>query len=199
MPSCSSSAVLRGGPGEREQMRRPAALVRQGHRPTRKATTKASPGKAHVVPKRTDAAMRRASSGLAGRRHPAGSAKTRVRDLRAGIRNRWRPPVSSGTFRPRIGFVAPEQRGFRRTGPVRRSGGMTRPDRPPAAWRLADDPDLTGPRGFDHAVTCSPPGLDVCRGRAHVIDLRTRKSIGWASTRNWLVSALNAEVAQGPR
>ena len=59
--------------------------------------------------------------------------------------------------------------------------------------RLAEELDLTGLWGFQHALTCSRPRLDAFGGGAHVIDLGARKSIGWTSTQDWLASALNGE------
>lgn len=59
--------------------------------------------------------------------------------------------------------------------------------------RLAEDLDLTGLWGFQHALTCSRPRLDAYGGGAHVIDLGARKSIGWISTQEWLAAALNGE------
>ncbi|MDO8931784.1 MAG: hypothetical protein Q7U97_05260 [Rhodocyclaceae bacterium] len=59
--------------------------------------------------------------------------------------------------------------------------------------RLAEEIDLTGLWGFDFANTCSRPRLEAFGGGAHVIDLGTRKSIGWISTHEWLVSILNGE------
>ena len=59
--------------------------------------------------------------------------------------------------------------------------------------RLAEDLDLTGLWGFQYALTCSRPRLDAFGGGAHVIDLGTRKSIGWTSTQEWLAGALNGE------
>jgi hypothetical protein len=59
--------------------------------------------------------------------------------------------------------------------------------------RLADDLDLTGLWGFQYALTCSRARLDAFGGGAHVIDLGARKSIGWISTQEWLVAALNGE------
>ena len=59
--------------------------------------------------------------------------------------------------------------------------------------RLADDLDLTGLWGFQYALTCSRPRLDAFGGGAHAIDLGARKSIGWSSTQEWLVAALNGE------
>ena len=59
--------------------------------------------------------------------------------------------------------------------------------------RLAEDLDLTGLWGFQYALTCSRPRLDAFGGGAHAIDLGARKSIGWSSTQEWLVAALNGE------
>lgn len=59
--------------------------------------------------------------------------------------------------------------------------------------RLAEDLDLTGLWGFQYGLTCSQPRLDAFGGGAHVIDLGTRKSIGWTSTQEWLAAALNGE------
>ena len=59
--------------------------------------------------------------------------------------------------------------------------------------RLAEDLDLTGLWGFQYALTCSRPRLDTFGGGAHAIDLGARKSIGWSSTQEWLVAALNGE------
>ena len=59
--------------------------------------------------------------------------------------------------------------------------------------RLAEDLDLTGLWGFQYALTCSRPRLDAFGGGAHVIDLGTRKSIGWTSTQEWLAGSLNGE------
>ncbi|SOC22372.1 hypothetical protein [Rhodobacter maris] len=59
--------------------------------------------------------------------------------------------------------------------------------------RLAEDLDLTGLWGFQHALTCSRPRLDAYGGGAHVIDLGARKSIGWTSTEEWLAAALTGE------
>lgn len=61
--------------------------------------------------------------------------------------------------------------------------------------RLAEEFDLTGLWGFQYALTCSRPRLDAFGGGAHVIDLGARKSIGWISTQEWLVAALNGEDA----
>jgi len=58
---------------------------------------------------------------------------------------------------------------------------------------IAEDLDLTGLWGFQYALTCSRPRLDAFGGGAHVIDLGTRKSIGWTSSQEWLVTALNGE------
>jgi len=59
--------------------------------------------------------------------------------------------------------------------------------------RLAEDLDLTGLWGFQYGLTCSRPRLDAFGGGAHVIDLGARKTIGWTSTQEWLVAALNGE------
>jgi hypothetical protein len=59
--------------------------------------------------------------------------------------------------------------------------------------RLAAELDLTGLWGFEYALTCSRPRLDAFGGGAHAIDLRTRESIGWTSTHEWLAAALNGE------
>ena len=59
--------------------------------------------------------------------------------------------------------------------------------------RLAEDLDLTGLWGFQYGLTCSRPRLAAFGGRAHVIDLGARKSIGWTSTQEWLAAALNGE------
>lgn len=59
--------------------------------------------------------------------------------------------------------------------------------------RLADGFDLSGRWGFQYALTCSRPRLDAFGGGAHVIDLGARKSIGWTSSQEWLVAALNGE------
>ena len=59
--------------------------------------------------------------------------------------------------------------------------------------RLAEDLGLTGLWGFQYALTCSRPRLDAFGGGAHAIDLGARKSIGWSSTQEWLVAALNGE------
>jgi hypothetical protein len=61
--------------------------------------------------------------------------------------------------------------------------------------RLAEEFELTGLWGFQYALTCSRPRLDAFGGSAHVIDLGARKSIGWISTQEWLVAALNGEDA----
>ena len=61
--------------------------------------------------------------------------------------------------------------------------------------RLAEELHLTGLWGFQYALTCSRPRLDAFGGGAHVIDLGARKSIGWISTQEWLVAALNGEDA----
>ena len=61
--------------------------------------------------------------------------------------------------------------------------------------RLAEELALTGLWGFQYALTCSRPRLDAFGGGAHVIDLGARKSIGWISTQEWLVAALNGEDA----
>lgn len=61
--------------------------------------------------------------------------------------------------------------------------------------RLAEELKLTGLWGFEYALTCSRPRLDAFGGGAHVIDLGARKSIGWISTQEWLVAALNGEDA----
>ncbi|PWK56751.1 hypothetical protein [Roseicyclus mahoneyensis] len=61
--------------------------------------------------------------------------------------------------------------------------------------RLAAELDLTGLWGFEYALTCSRPRLDAFGGGAHVIDLGARKSIGWISTQEWLVAALNGKDA----
>lgn len=59
--------------------------------------------------------------------------------------------------------------------------------------RLAGDIDLTGPWGFDYALTSSRPRLEAFGGGAHVIDLGARKSIGCLSTHEWLTAALSGE------
>ena len=59
--------------------------------------------------------------------------------------------------------------------------------------RLAEELDLTGLWGFQYALTCSRPRLDAFGGGAHVIDLGTRKSIGWTSSQEWLTAALNGD------
>ncbi len=59
--------------------------------------------------------------------------------------------------------------------------------------RLAEELDLTGPWGFQYSLTCSRPRLDAFGGGAHAIDLGARKSIGWASTQEWLAAVLNGE------
>ena len=59
--------------------------------------------------------------------------------------------------------------------------------------RLAEELDLAGLWGFQYALTCSRPRLDAFGGGAHAIDLGARKSIGWSSTQEWLVAALNGE------
>lgn len=51
--------------------------------------------------------------------------------------------------------------------------------------------DLKGLWGFEYANTCSKPRLDAYGGGAHVLDLGTRKSIGWVSTHEWLTIALD--------
>lgn len=56
--------------------------------------------------------------------------------------------------------------------------------------RLAEDLDLTGLWGFDYAETCSRPIIGSYGGGAHVIDLTSRKSMGWFNTRDWLSAAL---------
>jgi hypothetical protein len=58
---------------------------------------------------------------------------------------------------------------------------------------LAEELYLTGLWGFQYALTCSRPRLDAFGGGAHVIDLGARKSVGWTSTQEWLVAALNGE------
>ena len=58
---------------------------------------------------------------------------------------------------------------------------------------LAENLDLTGLWGFQYGLTCSRPRLDAFGGGAHVIDLGARKSIGWTSSQEWLVAALNGE------
>ena len=59
--------------------------------------------------------------------------------------------------------------------------------------RLAEDLDLTGLWGFQYGLSCSRPRLDAFGGGAHVIDLGARKSIGWTSSQEWLVAAMNGE------
>ena len=59
--------------------------------------------------------------------------------------------------------------------------------------RLAEELDLTGLWGFQYSLTCSRPRLDAFGGGAHVIDLGSRKSIGWTSSQEWLAAALNGE------
>lgn len=59
--------------------------------------------------------------------------------------------------------------------------------------RLADEINLTGLWGFEHANTCSRPRLDAFGGGAHLIDLGARKAIGWTSTHEWLAAALTGE------
>lgn len=59
--------------------------------------------------------------------------------------------------------------------------------------RVAEDLDLTGLWGFQYGLTCSCQRLDAFGGGAHVIDLGARKSIGWASSQEWLAAALNGE------
>ena len=55
----------------------------------------------------------------------------------------------------------------------------------------AEQCDLKGLWGFEYANTCSRPRLDAFGGGAHVIDLGARKTIGWVSTNEWLVVALD--------
>ena len=59
--------------------------------------------------------------------------------------------------------------------------------------QLAEELDLNGLWGFEHANTCSRPCVDAFGGGAHVLDLGTRKSIGWIGTHNWLAIALTGE------
>ena len=59
--------------------------------------------------------------------------------------------------------------------------------------RLAEELNLSGLWGFDYANTCSRPRVEAFGGGAHVIDLGARKSIGWTSSQEWLVAALNGE------
>ena len=59
--------------------------------------------------------------------------------------------------------------------------------------RLVAELDLTGLWGFEYALTCSRHRLDAFGGGAHVIDLGTRKSIGWTSSQEWLAAAVNGE------
>ena len=59
--------------------------------------------------------------------------------------------------------------------------------------RLAEELNLQGLWGFNYANTCSRPRVDSFGGGAHVIDLSSRKSIDWTSTRGWLAAALNGE------
>ena len=61
--------------------------------------------------------------------------------------------------------------------------------------RLAKEFDLRGLWGFDYANTCSRPRIDAFGGGAHIIDLSSRKSIGWTSSHEWLAAALNGEDA----
>ncbi len=53
--------------------------------------------------------------------------------------------------------------------------------------------DLQGLWGFEYHNTCSKPRLDAFGGGAHVIDLGSRKSIGWVSTNEWLAIALGGD------
>lgn len=53
--------------------------------------------------------------------------------------------------------------------------------------------DLHGLWGFEYANSCSKPRLDAFGGGAHVLDLGTRKTLGWTSTNEWLVRALDGE------
>ena len=49
--------------------------------------------------------------------------------------------------------------------------------------------------GYGDSISPTPvlvPGWTLS-GRAHVIDLDARKSVGWISTQEWLASALNGE------
>lgn len=55
----------------------------------------------------------------------------------------------------------------------------------------AEEFGLKGLWGFEYANTCSKPRLDAFGGGAHVIDLGARKTIGWVSTNEWLVIALD--------
>jgi hypothetical protein len=59
--------------------------------------------------------------------------------------------------------------------------------------RLAEDLDLSGLWGLQYSLTCSRLRIDAFGGGAHVIDLGTRKSIGWTSSQEWLAAALNGE------
>lgn len=59
--------------------------------------------------------------------------------------------------------------------------------------RLAEAFDLKDLWGFEHANTCSRPRIDAFGGGAHVIDLGTRKSVGWTSTNEWLAAALRGD------
>ena len=55
----------------------------------------------------------------------------------------------------------------------------------------AEQFDLKGLWGFEYANTCSRPRLKAFGGGAHVVDLGTRKSIGWVSTNTWLAGVLD--------
>lgn len=59
--------------------------------------------------------------------------------------------------------------------------------------RLAEELDLSGLWGFEHANTCSRPRIDAFGGGAHVIDLAARKLVGWTSTHELLAIAFTAE------
>ncbi len=60
---------------------------------------------------------------------------------------------------------------------------------------LAESSTSPASGGFQYALTCSRPRLDAFGGGAHVIDLGTRKSIGWTSKPGMAGRALNGEDA----
>lgn len=59
--------------------------------------------------------------------------------------------------------------------------------------RCAEELDLSGLWGFEHANTCSRPRLEAFGGGANIIDLGARKSVGWTSTNEWLATALEGD------
>ena len=56
--------------------------------------------------------------------------------------------------------------------------------------RCAEVFGLRGQWGFQWAQTCSEPRVNAFSGGAHVLDLATRRPLGWIHTNRWLARAV---------